>query len=220
MLAAYYSVSKELIHELANIPQEDRIERCREYGINPKIIRTMMDYTRYHEAARIHQRIVVLGGQIADLKILDYGCLVADYGLYFSRLGADVAIYDIDPEAIQFALARFRRENLAGLAYHIPTDYAALVANRDLAIFGEVLEHMHNPLEVLHACVEQKVNYIFTSCYPFGSEKYFSEKGHSRIAQTRQPDAIKLLVTHYRCWPLEKQAILWQRREQKDQPIP
>jgi hypothetical protein len=40
----------------------------------------------------------------------------------------------------------------------------------NIAIFGEVLEHLDNPLEVITNFVNNKTKYIFTSSYPFRND--------------------------------------------------
>jgi hypothetical protein len=215
LLATYYKVPAALIAELAVIKPEKRKDQCKEHGITPQIFRTMMDYNRYREAGRIHRQLVVLDEPIKNLSVLDFGCLVSDYGMYFARLGAKVAIYDKRESALKFARFRFAAEKLGVKSFPITTAYKPMAKGRDLVIFGEVLEHMDNPLEVLQACVAHKVKYIFTSHYPFGDDKYFALSGHSRIAEAQQPACIKLLDDNYTGWILHDRAMLWQRKKGK-----
>jgi hypothetical protein len=215
VLAAYYKVPVSVIAELALVPPEKRKELCKRHGINPQIFRTMVDYNRYGEASLIHEQMKRLGEPVAKLSVLDFGCLVADYGLYFARLGAKVAIYDRIQSATTFARFRFATEKKRVRVFPFPTDYAKLFKGRRLVIFGEVLEHMESPLEALQACAAQAVPYIFTSCYPFGSDKYFAMSGHLQSAQAQQPACIELLAANYVHWHLEKKAVLWQRRKGK-----
>ena len=172
-----------------------------------------MDYNRYGDARKIHRQLKALGEPVEKLSILDFGCMVSDYGLYFARLGARVALYDKKAEVIKFAQFRFAREKLRVQSFPYPTDFAVMVRGRRLAIFGEVLEHVNNPLEILQACVTESVKYIFTSRYPFGDAKYFALSGHSKAAQAQQPACIQLLSTHYDGWILHDRALLWQRKE-------
>jgi hypothetical protein len=212
LLASYYKVPQKLIVQLALLPPEQRKAFCLPHGINPYIVRTMVDYNRYGEARRIHRLLKVLGEPVEKLSVLDFGCLVSDYGLYFARLGARVAIYDKKEEVIKFAQFRYAREKLRVKTFPYPTDFDAMTRGRSLAIFGEVLEHVHNPLEILQACVKRSVKYIFTSRYPFGDAKYFALSGHSPSARAQQPACIKLLSTHYDGWILHDRALLWQRK--------
>ena len=211
ILAAYYKVPTSLITVLARVPSDQRKELCRRYGIDPYIFRTMMDYTRYPEARRIHRKLRQLREPFEKLSILDYGCLVADYGLYFSRLGARVALYDKKKVATKFARYRFAQEKRRPKVFPFPSDFAAMIKGRNFVIFGEVLEHLDNPLEILQECVAQSVPYIFTSCYPFGNNHYFAMDGHSRSAQAQQTACIKLLKPKYASWILHKKEVLWQR---------
>jgi len=210
-LASFYKADELLIHRLALLAHDHRKARCQEAGFDPHIFRTMIDYTRFREAEMVHEKLSSLRETIASLAVLDFGCLVADYGLYFARLGAPVAIYDT-AEATEFALFRLAREGLQARRFTIPTDYATLLHGINMAIFGEVLEHLDSPLDVLQSCVSQNVKYIFTSCYPYGDDSYFEKNGHSASAQAQQPACIDLLTQLFTRWPLKNKAVLWQRR--------
>lgn len=211
ILATYYKVPESLILALAEIPADLRKEKCREQGIDPYIFRTMMDYSRYPQAFRIHQKLLELRVPAKNFSVLDYGCLVADYGMYFARLGVRVALYDKRTVATDFARFRFAREKLKARVFPFPTDFSKMVKGRRLVIFGEVLEHLENPLGILQECVDQAVPFIYSSCYPFGDKHYFAMPGHSRSAEAQQADCIKLLKPHYASWILHKREVLWQR---------
>jgi 2-polyprenyl-3-methyl-5-hydroxy-6-metoxy-1,4-benzoquinol methylase len=215
ILASYYQVPASSIAKLARVPHEQRKELCRPHGINPYIFRTMVDYTRYPEARRIHRKLKIFREPVEKFSVLDFGCLVADYGLYFSRLGARVAIYDKKDEAIQFARFRFAKEKRRVRAFPFPSDFNKMVKGRSLVIFGEVLEHVDNPLEILQSCVAQSVKYIFTSRYPFGDARYFALSGHSQAARAQQTACIKLLMGNYTHWILHDRAVLWQHQAEK-----
>ena len=90
--------------------------------------------------------------KIEQLQILDFGCLISDYGIYFARLGAKVMIYDKN-SATNFAEFRFKKERLSVKTTNIPYDYLSLTNGKDLVIFGEVLEHLDNPLLAIEACL-------------------------------------------------------------------
>jgi hypothetical protein len=178
--------------------------------VNQYIFRTMIDYTRYPQARRLRELLVSNGQQIAGLRVLDFGCLVADYGMHLAREGAHVAIYDRKEET-EFAAFRFQREKLPVEVLAFPRLHSSLMAGRDLVVFGEVLEHVFTPLEILQACVDASVKYIFTSCYPFGNEDYFNLPGHRKAAQEQQPACLELLRANYREIAGHQNERLWWR---------
>jgi hypothetical protein len=176
-------------------------------------MRTMADYDRYGQAWDLFTLLEKYDEDVAKLSVLDFGCLVSDYGMFFARRGARVSLYDT-AEAIDFATFRFRQESLPVLAHALPTDGSVIMNGVDLVIFGEVLEHIENPLIQIQDCIDAGVKYIFTSCYPFGDEEYFQLSGHLKSAQELQPDCIRLLSTHYDANPSRDKTILWRRRAQ------
>lgn len=210
IVAAYYRLPSQLIADIGAIPKEGRKPSCAQYGINPSVLRTMLDYTRYPEARDIHALLLKRGESIEAMSVLDYGCLVADYAIYFARFGAASAVYDTE-EAVDFAAFRFARENLQLERNILPTSGRTLMSGRDLVIFGEVLEHIEDPLEPIRDCITAGVRYIFTSCYPFGDDEYFTLSGHLKSAQDLQPDCIRLLSQSFDAIPSTDKSILWKR---------
>lgn len=211
IMASFYGVPMETIVALAAMAQSDRKPICARLGINPYVVRTMADYDRYIEAEEIHKLLVSRTEPIDRLSVLDFGCLVSDHGIYFARLGADVSIYDTK-EAVDFAEFRYVEEGLCVKSHQIPTDGKELMRGVDLAIFGEVLEHMEDPLIPIRDCIDMSVKYIFTSCYPFGDAEYFKLSGHLKSAQDLQPDCIRLLSHNYDAIPSINKTVLWCRR--------
>jgi len=210
VLSDYYQIDRSILADLAKIPHQKRKLLCAEMGVHPHIFRTMMDYTRYPDAIRLREMLLSLGVNIAGLNLLDFGCLASDYGIFFARLGSLVTIYDFKEE-IAFAAFRIQREDLVVRVVCAPCNNLTLMAGKSLVIFGEVLEHIDNPLEILQACVASSVTYIFTSCYPFGDDAYFSLSGHSKAAQALQPECLMLLRRHYQEIRAFDKAVLWNR---------
>lgn len=211
LMAAYYRLPIETINQIASMEKEDRRPSCAQLGISMSVMRTMADYDRYGEARDILGLLEKDEGNVAGLSVLDFGCLVSDYGMFFARRGARVSLYDT-AEALDFATFRFRHESLPVVAHTLPTEGVVLMRDVDLVIFGEVLEHIENPLIQVQDCIDANVKYIFTSCYPFGDEEYFQLSGHLQSAQQLQPDCIRLLSTYYDAAPSKDKAVLWKRR--------
>ena len=181
---------------------------AKQYGINHDILRAMLDYTRYPEANAVAMELKKLKMKIKQLQILDFGCLISDYGIYFARLGAKVMIYD-KKSATNFAEFRFKKERLSVKTTNIPYDYLSLTNGKDLVIFGEVFEHLNNPLLAIEACLQNSVKFVFTSCYPFGDSEYLSSYGHKKSAAVLQPVCRKLLRQNYIEKILFKTRRLW-----------
>jgi len=210
LLMDYYHTSENILLQIANLKQNERKVVCKLHNIDPYIIRTMLDYNRYRECASVYDLLRKCGENISEFEVLDFGCLVADYGIFFARSKARISVYDKE-EVVKFVKFRFSQENLFVNTFTIPCDYNYMMAGKDLVIFGEVLEHLDNPVEPLNACISQSVRNIFTTCYPFGDDNYFNMPGHSRSAQELQPTCIQLLLTQYEPIPSLKKAVLWRR---------
>jgi len=171
----------------------------------------MLVYTRYLQAEEIYKKIF-LDIDIKTFQVLDFGALVSDYGIYFARQGAQVTTYDY-PKYTDFLKLRFGYEGLRVTTKEVPTDYSSLFKGKDLVIFSEVLEHVDNPLEILQVCVDKKVKYIFTSCFPYGNDVYYNYNGHKKTAQLQQSACKDLLVYNYTSIPtLRESEVLWKRK--------
>ena len=214
VLADYYRTSTDFIAQVQNFsPDKDtRRDNAKAHGINPHILRTMLDYTHYPEAEMLLEALATVGVGPKELRVLDFGCLVADYGITFARRKARVTIYDYQ-EPTDFAKFRFAREHLPVEVLHVPDDYPRALTNKDLVIFGEVLEHLENPLQVLQECAERKIPYIFTSKYPYGDNTYFKYPGHTIAAQQQQPESLRALRASYQEIELRKFARLWKLKK-------
>lgn len=187
---------------------ENRLTIWNEYtGEKPDRVRhNFVDYDRYHEARLIEAELRNRGARLEDMVVIDYGCCAGDYGIHFARLGAHTICYDIDKVAIRFVKYRFKRENLPLFTNEAPAD---------LAIFGEVLEHCDNPLEILSKYSES-AEYIFTSSYPYRSDdpadSYWNGRDHSPKAREQQPACRELLNRLYNAVELGGEKRLWIRK--------
>jgi len=214
VLKAYYASAVDDLDELSKMSPAERRPICFEKGINPYVVRTMVDYSRYPQADLIYQSLLDNQERIDGLCVLDFGCLVSDYGIFFARRNARVSVYDQE-EITRFVRFRFEREGLSVNSFAIPCELNQLMREVNLVIFGEVLEHLFDPLEPLKACIAQSVRYIFSSCYPLGDDQYFTLTDHQKSAQELQPDCLRLLNAHYTPIPLYKKAVLWKARKSR-----
>jgi hypothetical protein len=164
-------------------------------------------YTRYPRALDI---IGTLESELGSaFEVFDYGCGVGDYGMAFGRMGCSVVFYDFK-EPTDFVSFRIEHENRridARIVSRGPyrgehKDLDLLGARPSLAIFGEVLEHVTNPLEILQKFHAAGTKYIFTSSVPYRSDSptddYWQERGHLDEARLQQPAMRELLETKYK----------------------
>jgi hypothetical protein len=212
LVARYYDLPRDQMAAIADLGKEARKPVCQALGLSPSIVRTMVDYDRYPQAKDILRALALLGEDLTTFTVLDFGCLVADYAVFFARQGAGAAIYDGEEE-VKFAQFRFSEAGLPLTTYTIPTPGSELMSGKTLVVFGEVLEHLDNPLVPIRDCIRGAVKYIFTSCYPFGDEEYFQLSGHLRSAQGLQSDCIRLLIDNYDAIPLRDKTVLWKARQ-------
>lgn len=211
VVARFYDLPLTAMKTIAELGKDARKPICLDQGLSPSIVRTMVDYDRYPQADNILQALLLLEENVAQFTVLDFGCLVADYAMFFARLGARAAIYDGEDE-VKFAQFRFNDAGLPLITHTIPTPGPVLMGGKTLVIFGEVLEHLENPLLPIIDCIDSDVRYIFTSCYPFGDEEYYGLSGHLRSAQALQSDCIRLLIDRYDAIPLRDKTVLWKAR--------
>jgi hypothetical protein len=185
---------------------EERAKIWEEYSgdKSPQVRHNFVDYTRYHEAENIARILAEQNIDPTKLDVIDYGCCAGDQAIYFARIGCRAQPIDIDPIAVKFVLWRFKREKLN------PNEN---MIGADLWIFGEVLEHMEDPLGMLSKCLENGVPYIFTSSYPYRSDDpkddYWTGRDHSDEARKQQPACRKLLEENYNKFNFGGEKNLW-----------
>jgi len=181
-------------------------------GKKPDTIRhNFCDYDRYFEAGLIAEAIRPILAKSSrswhNLRVLDFGCCAGDYGMYFARLGSQVEFKDIDNQALDFVDHRLKLEKI--LSGHFP-EY-------DLAIYGEVLEHCDNALEILTGVIKNETEFIFTSSYPFRSDEandsYWQGRDHSDKARIDQESCRFILEANYSKQNFGGQRNLWVRKQ-------
>jgi len=175
----------------------------------PMAERMMCDYDRYWEADRVLNKLRELGADISALRVLDFGCGPADYGLTFARAGAQLGVLDINKSCLQLARFRMKREGIQ--------EYRGMFF--DLVIFGEVLEHLDDPLATLRQ-YQPMAEWIVTSSYPYRSDDpandYWDKPGHSDTARLQQPACREFLEQNYERFNIDEgrgQLSLWRKRK-------
>lgn len=185
------------------------------------VLHMFVNYSRYYESDLIILTLRRLGVEFKKLKILDYGCGVGDYGIEFCRAGAkEVGFYDY-PRSTRLVTYRLAREGLKNgnpiSADHIDfKKFHETLGDYDLIIFGEVLEHLHNPLSIIKMCNLFKVKYLFTSSYPYRSsnpnDPYWNNHDHDDEARLMMPECRKILETNYKAQRFTGELRLWTRK--------
>lgn len=207
LFSEYYNISQEEIEALIKVPQSQRTRTCSEKGVNGYILRTLFDYNRYPECYLLHN-FLLPRFDFDNKNLLDFGCMVSDYGFYFGMLNMKVTLCDIK-EHLDFADFRLSRANINHVKFYAPADYKDLTKDQDIAIFGEVLEHLKDPYLLLKSCMENNVKYILTTGFPYGDERYFNLPGHTKEAKEQAPKCIDLLSETYLEIRLMKRLTVW-----------
>lgn len=196
--------------------KEQRLELFSEYyGVSLQIMNMFCNYTRYFEAQAI---VDELGER--EIKALDFGCGVGDYGMGFLRNGWQADFYD-KKMMLDFVEARLKNEKFEAKLIEIlesSKDYVNMIGRGkyNLVVFGEVLEHMDDAYEALEACIDNEVTFIFTSSYPFIKEDgVFHRRGHSEKAGQDREKCQALLTKYYDYKTFEGELRLWSIRKPK-----
>jgi hypothetical protein len=133
--------------------------------------RLMMAYTRFPTAWKLVQFVnsYYPPGKRGNVRVLDYGCGAADYGLAFAVQGYRVTICDIEGGNLDFAQWRFAQRNIPVNVLPIrDEDMYPTLPEHDIVLSGELFEHIREPFLVLkniHACLP-KNGLLWHSGYP------------------------------------------------------
>ena len=175
-----------------------------------------LHYTRYWEAAQIYQTLLNNHVDFKTFKMLDYGAGVGDYAMLFGRIGAEVWMYD-NQEHNAFEDFRLSLEPaIKGHTFPCISEKDEM-PSVDLVVFGEVLEHLENPLAVITRFVMAETKYIFTSSYPFRSDNpddpYWHHRGHTHMTDicAMQKPCRELLQKYYTEIKYDGEGRLWIR---------
>lgn len=200
--------------------KEDRQKVWEDYlkqgGYDHKIVRHMFtQYNRYHEADYILKWFINNNVKL-DFPILDFGSGTGDYGIYLLRAGASkVDMYDF-PRSTQLIKYRLKIEDIKGGKAIDADKIKPKFKNYDFIIFGEVLEHLSDPFELLEKVVNNGTKYIFTSSYPYRSDDpddpYWDNHDHDEKARLQMVPCRKILEDNYDYTKFEGELRLWVRK--------
>lgn len=163
--------------------------------------RLMMAYTRFPTAWKLAQYLnsVYLPSRRKQIRVLDYGCGVADYGLAFAKQGYQVTICDIEGGNLDFAKWRFENRNIPVEVVPVTDNdlYPPLPAH-DVVLSGELFEHIREPLLVMkniHSCL-CKNGFFWHSGYPEVEREVGGD--HLPEAAEQRLDTLSFLRTHFK----------------------
>lgn len=209
-LSNYSGVPYEQLKALSYIPKEQRKILLDKFGLNHDIYRTLVDYHRIDDAYFIATTISNFE-KLANLNVLDFGCLASDYGLFLGQFQTNIFLCDKISDFLKFAEFRLKAEHVTVSGkYHVnDCSLEEIIKNKDLIIFGEILEHLNDPFNLLNICLSSGTRYIYTSVYPYGDEAYFQLSDHKKSAQKQSDSCLKLLYSNYKPYLRKQRAILW-----------
>ena len=129
------------------------------------ITRFMLHYTRLESALQLLLAMRSIRTLDRPLRVIDFGCGAADFGLLFALNGADVTLVDVEHGILRFAEWRLRRRglNVQTVAVNADNIYPTL-PKADLAIAGDVLEHLVDPpasIRHIHRALEPGGHFWF-----------------------------------------------------------
>lgn len=139
--------------------------------IEQHLTKKMLAYTRFDMAYKLLKYLNAYypPAKRPDIRVLDYGCGVADYALAFAAQGYHPVICDIPGSHLDFAQWRFKKRDIPYTAISVTENnlYPDL-GKVDIAICGEVLEHVRNPLKVIQSINQSmpRSGFFWSSGFP------------------------------------------------------
>jgi ubiquinone/menaquinone biosynthesis C-methylase UbiE len=126
---------------LAAPPEEQRVDR-------QVLLGNCVDPGHpFHERAELYRATVqaLLEEPLAGLRVLDYGCGPADFGVWMATEGAEVTLLDISPTAIELGMLRARASGVGERVRGLAADASRLpqleTASFDLVFACAALHH-------------------------------------------------------------------------------
>lgn len=180
-IAEFYGTTEEHIIEIHEGPNQhalfddistdEKLFKAYQKRTMKATVNHMLSYDRYDQAFYLLSfcNNKYSKRKRSSVKVMDYGCSVADYGLAFAIAGYSVTLCDISSGNINVGKWRFEKRGLTynfievGLSNLYPK-----IEMMDLIIAGEVLEHIRNPKIVVENIYNglKSTGYFWTSGYP------------------------------------------------------
>ena len=180
-------------------------------GAERQAISHMLRYTRYDKSMELvcYFNQKYRKNERKQVKVLDYGCGVADYGLSFGVYGYHITLSDIEGGAVEFAKWRCKKRNLK--YDFIPVNENNMYpefGQQDIIVAGEVLEHIREPLRTVRAFYNALPSggHLWVSDYPYREKKVGG--GHLKEAFDAREDVLQFLNGSFRKIPIPKGHLL------------
>jgi len=170
-------------------------------GAERQAVSHMLRYTRYDKSIELvyYFNQKYRKNERKQIKVLDYGCGVADYALSFGVYGYHVTLSDIEGGVVEFAKWRFDKRNLK--YDFIPVNennmYPAF-GQQDIIVAGEVLEHIRDPLRTVRAFHNALPSngYLWVSAYPYREKRVGG--GHLKEAFDAREGVLEYLNNNFK----------------------
>ena len=161
----------------------------------------MLRYTRYDKSTVLvyYFNKIYRKSNRNHVKVLDYGCGVADYALSFGIYGYHITLSDIEGGVVEFAKWRCKKRNLKYdfIPIKVSNMYPEL-GQQDIIIAGEVLEHIRDPLRTVQAFHNALPSggYLWVSGYPYKERRIST--GHLKEAFYARESVLEYLNDNFR----------------------
>jgi 2-polyprenyl-3-methyl-5-hydroxy-6-metoxy-1,4-benzoquinol methylase len=181
-------------------------------GAERQAVSHMLRYTRYDKSMELlyYFNQKYKNNNRKQIKVLDYGCGVADYALSFGVYGYYITLSDIEGGAVEFAKWRCKKRNLK--YDFIPVNASNMYpefGQQDIIIAGEVLEHIREPLRTVRAFYNALPSggYLWVSDYPYREKRIGG--GHLKEAFDARESVLRFLNNNFRKIPIGEGHLLW-----------
>lgn len=143
----YYKYKMHKIFERIGLDRE-KLKKAYENAAFMYVNRLMLRYHNYDIGGKILEIITTQSRSPQAIKVLDYGCGVADISLYLALHGAKVTLVDLDDKKFEFTLWRFDHRNMkikSKKAYQTEKPVDLGDEKFDAIVMAEFLEHVREP---------------------------------------------------------------------------
>jgi 2-polyprenyl-3-methyl-5-hydroxy-6-metoxy-1,4-benzoquinol methylase len=184
-----------------DLSTDDKVLAHYRDDIEMHLTKKMLAYTRFGAALKVLRYVNAYfpKNRRQEIKVLDYGCGVADYALAFANQGYHPVLCDIEGSHLDFAEWRFRRR---GLAYDsIPVTNDNLYPDFGtihIIIAGEVLEHVRDPLQVVQKFDQAMPKGAFFWSSGFPDDEREVGGTHLQEAADLRLDTLNYLRSHFK----------------------
>lgn len=170
-------------------------------------------FTTYDRYGDCESMMGLIGSACGELSYLDFGCGAGDYGIKLLMAGANVVFCDTDL-MLDFVKYRCKKGGLEAKFYKVGTPPNHLYGKKDVVVFGEVLDHLEDPLKELRMCHKYGVRWLWTTSYPYRSDDYnddyWQRDDHLKGAFDQQKECREFLEKHYDFEKADGELRLWE----------